>query len=938
MLADPAAMAAFARRAIVNGDVEPTDEEAQWPPAGAEGEEPEPEEDNEDDEDDEEDPNAHHLDKFWFACLCNNPQISQLIMEHDEAVLEYLTDISGEYKEPGLTGFTLTFTFRENPYFTNTTISKTYNLAPGPEEDDELEYNGPIFQSAVADPINWKEGMDVTVKSVTKKQRKKTGKNKGDTRTVTKSVPQESFFHFFTPPQLNPEEASEEEIQTAAELLNTDYLIGEVFLNDIIPKAVLWYTGEAEFSSDDEEEEEEEEDDYEDEDDDDEDDPDYVPPAGGQAPECKQSGPDVLVLNLRAIFGRAHVMCSPQLKCNNLQSSANATMPTISINRDDLHTALGRSYTQKEFEDLCFDFGLELDEVTSEKEELEKSGSAKAKDASEAIIYKIDIPANRCILVPFDTNHHSYDLLCIEGLVRGLKIFLNKMGAPQYQLKGEPKETMTITANTAAVRPFGVAAVLRNVNMTQKAYDSFIDLQEKLHQNICRRRTLVAIGTHDLDTIKGPFTYDAQKPEDVVFKPLRVPDAFELKEYNAKELLTMYQQDLQLKQYLHILEKEPLIPVIRDANGVVLSMPPIINGDHSRISTATKNIFIECTATDLTKAKIVLDIIVTMFSEHCAEPFTIEPVNVVNPDGKTVAYPALSTRTTSVQAEDIYRRMGIKREQADPAKLAELLTRMQLTSSLDADQKTISVQVPPTRADVLHPCDIWEDAAIAFGFNNIEWTEPAVSTSGKQQPINKLADQLRRLLVEANYTEALTFALCKHDDNFASLRRPDDGKTAAVISNPKTQDFQVCRSNLLSGLLRTVHSNLRMPLPIKVFEVSDVVLLNPAAETGASNHRRLAAVQAGKSAGFEAVQGLLDLVMQMLEVPRDDQLALKPDGRAYTLRPSQDPAFFGQLGAADIIFRGARVGVLGVVHPEVLANYNLKLAASALELELEFFL
>lgn len=39
---------------------------------------------------------------------------------------------------------------------------------------------------------------------------------------------------------------------------------------------------------------------------------------------------------------------------------------------------------------------------------------------------------------------------------------------------------------------------------------SFIDLQDKLHQNICRRRTLVAIGTHDLDTIQGPFTYNVR--------------------------------------------------------------------------------------------------------------------------------------------------------------------------------------------------------------------------------------------------------------------------------------------------------------------------------------------------------------------------------------------------------------------------------------------
>lgn len=60
------------------------------------------------------------------------------------------------------------------------------------------------------------------------------------------------------------------------------------------------------------------------------------------------------------------------------------------------------------------------------------------------------------------------------------------------------------------MRPFVVSAVLRDVQFTQERYDSFIDLQDKLHQNICRRRTLVAIGTHDLDTIQGPFTYNVR--------------------------------------------------------------------------------------------------------------------------------------------------------------------------------------------------------------------------------------------------------------------------------------------------------------------------------------------------------------------------------------------------------------------------------------------
>lgn len=58
-----------------------------------------------------------------------------------------------------------------------------------------------------------------------------------------------------------------------------------------------------------------------------------------------------------------------------------------------------------------------------------------------------------------------------------------------------------------------------------------------------------------------------------------------------------------------------------------------------------------------------------------------------------------------------------------------------------------------------------------------------------------------------------------------------------------------------------------MPLPLKLFEIQDVVLTDANAEVGARNERRIGAVNCNKSAGFEIVHGLLDRVMQLLEVP-----------------------------------------------------------------------
>ncbi|KAF2539427.1 hypothetical protein F2Q68_00022678 [Brassica cretica] len=131
----------------------------------------------------------------------------------------------------------------------------------------------------------------------------------------------------------------------------------------------------------------------------------------------------------------------------------------------------------------------------------------------EETIYKIDIPANR------------YDLLCLEGIAQALRIFNKKQEIPAYRLSDVGKDSMlrmnVRSDQTSQIRPFVVCAVLRGVTFDEARYNSFIDLQDKLHQNICRRRSLVAIGTHDLDTLQGPFTYEALSPKDINFVPLK---------------------------------------------------------------------------------------------------------------------------------------------------------------------------------------------------------------------------------------------------------------------------------------------------------------------------------------------------------------------------------------------------------------------------------
>lgn len=628
-------------------------------------------------------------------------------------------------------------------------------------------------------------------------------------------------------------------------------------------------------------------------------------------------------------------------------------MPVVSVFEDALKEALKGSFevTEESFAVLAFDFGLELDEVTSEAAMAAKErGDDAAKGMSERVIYKVDVPANR------------YDLLCLEGLVRSLKVFKNLMQAPQYSLstpKALPQMKMTVQASTAQIRPFLVAAVLRGVSFDQERYDSFIELQDKLHQNICRKRTLVAIGTHDLSTLKAPFSYEALPPKDIVFRPLN-----QTEEMDAVKMFKVLGEHQQLKNYLGIIKDSPVYPVIYDSNRVVLSQPPIINGEHSKIRLETKDVLIECTATDLTKANITLNTMCAMFAEYCKVPFKIEPVEVVYADdypansfvkgGDKLTYPQLEPRTMVADIDRM--RKALSLEKLSGEEVRDLIKRMSVPCEVDTkDKNKLVVKVPITRSDIMHECDLIEDLAIAYGYNNLCQEIPETHANASEQPVKHLTDLLRISMANAGWTEAYNWALISKRENFDQLRRqPQDEelwRTVArpneycphappvVLGNSSTKDFEIVRTTLLGGMLKCLASNKHLPMPIKIFELGDIVLQDPTMEVGARNSRRVCAINAGITAEFSKLHGLLDQMMYQLKCEPEHEA--KPDSRKrpFKLSPSQDPAFFPGR-QANIIVEGTSIGIIGELHPEVLSGkgFDVNMAASAFELNLEPFL
>jgi phenylalanyl-tRNA synthetase beta chain len=174
-----------------------------------------------------------------------------------------------------------------------------------------------------------------------------------------------------------------------------------------------------------------------------------------------------------------------------------------------------------------------------------------------------------------------------------------------------------------------------------------------------------------------------------------------------------------------------------------------------------------------------------------------------------------------------------------------------------------------------------EDVAIAYGFNLLPKSFPSKSSTIAQPlMINKLSDIIRTEAAMAGWSEVLPLILCSHDENFAWLNRKDDGATAVKLANPKTAEYQVVRTTLLPGLLKTIRENKHHTVPMKIFEVGDVAFKDLSLERKSRNERHFAAAWYGKTSGFEIVHGLMDRIMLMLKsafITSEDGLEGKGD-------------------------------------------------------------
>ncbi|MGQ0798184.1 MAG: phenylalanine--tRNA ligase subunit beta [Methanobacteriota archaeon] len=491
-------------------------------------------------------------------------------------------------------------------------------------------------------------------------------------------------------------------------------------------------------------------------------------------------------------------------------------------------------------------------------------------------------------ILTFDVFPSRPDMYSVEGIARGLRGYLGlETGLPTYAVEPSGIE-FRVDGSVAEVRPHAVGGVVRGVELDDRLLRSLIDLQENLHHTLGRRRRKVAIGIHDLDRVRPPFTYRAVLPQEVRFTPLGVAEEM--------DLLAVLDRHEKGREYAHLVAGKPRFPIIQDDRGDVLSFPPVINGVLTALTPDTRNLFLDVTGTDADAVSGALNILACALADRGGR---VESVRTVYPDGARDT-PDLTPRAHALDLDRANALLGLS---LAPNEAVALLARMRYDAR--ADGRTVHVLAPAYRTDILHPYDVAEDLAIAWGYDRYPRALPRRQTAGDPLPLNEFSDGLRVLMIGYGWQEVMSLTLAAPSEPFESPRR-------AVVGNPVTSDLNALRSTLLPSLLNILRLNKHRELPQRVFEVGDVVV-------DARNVRRLGAVAIHHRASFTEAKSLV------LSLLRDV-------GAAGTVDPAADGNFIPGR-AASVLVAGREVGHLGEIHPRVLEGYSLVQPTIAFELD-----
>jgi len=486
------------------------------------------------------------------------------------------------------------------------------------------------------------------------------------------------------------------------------------------------------------------------------------------------------------------------------------------------------------------------------------------------------------------------DLYCVEGTARGLRAFMGiEPGMKTYEV-GKSGIDVYIDKSVKDVRPIFLCGVVKGVNIDDNMLKSIMEMQEKLHTTIGRKRKKLAIGIHDLDKVKAPFTYRLAEPHSIRFVPLAKTE-----EMDMEEILTKHEKG---RDYAHLLKDYKEYPIILDKDGNVLSFPPIINGALTTVTTETHNLFIDVTGFDRKAVKGALDIVCTALAERGGriESVTMHSGNVAfqSPDFTPTSY--------NISAAECNAYLGTKLK---PADMVAALAKMGLDATASGDN--INVTVPTYRLDMMHKVDIFEDVGIGWGFENFGSSYSLTQTSGGLLPETEFSEGLRDIMVGMGFMEVMTLTLINDKDEFETSRLPYVENVKVL--NPATEDVTCLRSYLMPSLVNILRHNKHRDLPQRIFEIGNVVrddITRP----------HICAMYTASKVSFTEIKSITESVLREM-------------GCEYELKATDIGTFIDGRGA-EVLYKGKPIGMFGEMAIEVVTGYEITHPIAFMELDL----
>jgi len=487
------------------------------------------------------------------------------------------------------------------------------------------------------------------------------------------------------------------------------------------------------------------------------------------------------------------------------------------------------------------------------------------------------------------------DMFDVGGLSRVLKGYLGlEKGLTRFSVTKSEIEVDVdpIMSDQGTYRPFIVCALVKMPPLDHNSLRDVMKLQENLHWGIGRDRKLASIGVYNMDVLEPPISYSAVDPIEFSFCPLGMPGTV----MTPKEILESHPKG---KAYADLMEDYVRYPILQDKKGQVLSMPPIINSEETKIKIGSTNLFIDVTG--LTRGAVVksLDTLASSLVELGGE---IQTVQMNFPD-RTEGTPDLEPRLIEISYDEAKRWLGLDFSSEE---MMDYLRKMRFDVEPKGDLYQVSY--PAFRTDIKHEVDVFEDLAIGYGFKNIETQLVTSMTIGNARAEEVVSQMARETLLGLGYNEIMSLVLQSEERLFDKHLIPK-GNDHISVENPNTIDQKVVRTHLATGVLETFQNNRRKGLPQKIFEIGNIVLIDPEKETGTSEYRHVAFAVIGPEAGYAEGRATMDAILHEIQ---------KKVSYSADVHPSFSQGRFASISGENDIW-----GFLGEFHPQVLNNFGL---------------